>query len=404
VLIVDGDPRASGLLARILGREGYRCELAQDAEEARARLRGAPFDVLLCDVLLPDGSGLDLVAMALRLQESMAALMVSGLDDAALAERAVRRGAYGYVVKPFSPSDVLIGVSGALRHRQAALDARGELKATQEEIIQRLCATMEARDAGAAAHMSQMSGYCWRVGCELELGPEACELLRLASQMHDVGNVAVPDRVLLKAGTLTAGERARMERHAETGYRILAGSRTPLLRMASTIAWSHHERLDGSGYPRGLSGDGIPLEGRIAAVADVFVAATHDRVYRPRLARPAALALMKSARKVAFDPDVLDAFLAVEERLTAERRGPEVVPQRPMTRTPVDPELRRDLSAREREVLQLAADGKSPVEIAQELVVSPGTVKTHFHRIYGKLDARDRAAAVAAGMRRGLID
>jgi response regulator RpfG family c-di-GMP phosphodiesterase len=306
VLIVDDDSRARELLARILGREGYRCELAQDVEEARARLRGAPFDVLVCDVL--------------------------------------------------------IGVSGALRHRQAALDARSELNATQEEIIQRLCATMEARDAGAAAHMSQMSGYCWHVGRELELSSEECELLRLASQMHDVGNVAVPDRVLLKAGTLTAGERARMEQHAETGYRILTGSRTPLLRLASTIAWTHHERFDGSGYPRGLSGDEIPLEGRIAAVADVFVAVTHDRVYRPRLARPAALTLMKGGRKVAFDSDVLDAFLAVEERLTAQRRGPEVAPPPPMTHTPVDPDLQRGLSAREREVLQLAADGNSPVE------------------------------------------
>lgn len=403
VLVVDDDRQTRDVLARILGREGYRCTVAGDIAEARAWLDEAPYDLILCDVRLPDGSGLDLMAAVAPRYEQMAAIVVSGLDDVALADRAIQLGAYGYIVKPFSANDVLIAVIGALRHRRAELDARGELRAAQEETIQRLCIAVDARDPEAAPHINQMSGYCWHIGRQLKLGPEECELLRIASPMHDVGNIAVPDRVLLKPGALTATERAEMRRHAETGYRILAGSPAPMLRVASTIAWTHHERVDGSGYPRGLIGDEIPLEGRIAAVADVFVALTRDRAYRPRLARAEALEVIEAGRGGAFDPAVVDAFLAVDERLTAEQAGPEVGLPSAVGET-AGGRGGRAISPREREVLQLAADGRSALEIAEALVVSPGTVKTHFQRIYAKLEARDRAAAVATGLRRGLID
>ena len=128
--------------------------------------------------------------------------------------------------------------------------------------------------------------------------------------MHDVGKVGVPDHVLLKPGALTPDERTLMQRHAEIGYRILAGSRAELLRLAASIAWTHHERLDGAGYPRGLRGDAIPIEGRIAAVADVFDALTRDRVYRPRFSREEAMEMLDDGRGTQFDPDVLDALAA----------------------------------------------------------------------------------------------
>jgi putative two-component system response regulator len=135
-------------------------------------------------------------------------------------------------------------------------------------------------------------------------------MLHAASPMHDVGKVGVPDRVLLKPAALTAEERAQMEEHAEIGYRILAGSRAELLQLAATIAWTHHERVDGRGYPRRLAGDEIPLEGRIAAVADVFDALTRDRVYRPRFSRAQALEMLAEGRGSQFDADVVDALTA----------------------------------------------------------------------------------------------
>jgi putative two-component system response regulator len=402
-LVVEDHQSTREMLARILGREGYRCDLVRDIAEARGRLDGAPYDLVICDVRLPDGSGVDLMAAVMSRHASIAVLMISTLDDADLAEQALELGAYGYIVKPVSANDVLIPVWGALRHRRGESNGHDESPAVQAEIIQRLCIAVEARDAEAAPRISQMSSYCWHIGRELGLWPEECERLHAASPMHDIGNVAVPDRILLKRGTLTAPERAAMQRHADTGYRILAGSRARVLRLASTIALTHHERYDGSGYPRGLIRDEIPLAGRIAAVADVFAALTRDRAHRPRLLHSDALKVLKEGRGADFDPDVLDAFLAVDERLVAESAAPELGLPAAGGESSGGLPAPAPLSPREREILQLAADGLAAREIAEELVVSTGTVKTHFQRIYAKLEAHDRAAAVATGLRRGLI-
>lgn len=405
VLVVDDDAQVRDVLARILGREGYRCTLAQDLADARAWLARGPFDLIVCDVGLADGSGLDLVEEVVPRYESMAALMVSGLDDVALADRALQLGAYGYIVKPFSANDVLIGVLGALRQHRAALDRRDELRASHEETIQRLCIAVEARDPDAASQIGQMSGYCWHLARQLDLPPEECEQIRIASPLHDVGNIAVPDSVLLKKEPLTAADGAIIQGHAEIGYRILAGSSARLLRVASTIAWTHHERFDGSGYPRGLSGAEIPLEGRIAAVADVFVALNRDRVYRPRLSQYEAMQVMEEGRGRDFDPVVIDAFTAVTARLATDRAGPEVRLRPTFSgQAAGNPASAGGLSPREQQVLQLAADGLSAVEIAEQLVISPSTIKTHFEHIYRKLGARDRTGAVATALRRQIIE
>jgi putative two-component system response regulator len=314
VLVVDDDASVARLLVLILEGEGYRCDSAGTIADARTRLGEAPYDVLVSDVRLPDGSGLDLVEGAIAGHEQLAALVVSGLDDVALGDRALRIGAYGYIVKPFSANDVLIGVLGALAHRRRELRAREAVREASAETIQRLCAAVEARDTSTAAHIAGVADHCAAIALELGLPPERCELLRAASPMHDVGKVGIPDQILLKPGPLTAQERETMERHAEIGYRILAGSRAELLQLAATIAWTHHERLDGGGYPRGLAGGEIPLEGRIAAVADVFDALTRDRVYRPRFSRSGALTLLEQGRGTHFDPDVLDALTSGLER------------------------------------------------------------------------------------------
>jgi len=134
-------------------------------------------------------------------------------------------------------------------------------------------------------------------------------MIRTANPLHDVGKIAVPDAILLKRGSLSARERSAMETHTESGYRILAGSGSPLLDLAATIALTHHERYDGNGYPRRLRGLEIPLEGRIVAVADVFDALTSDRTYRRRLAHEDAIAMIRAGRGSQFDPDVVDSFV-----------------------------------------------------------------------------------------------
>ena len=244
----------------------------------------------------------------------MAALVISGLDDVALADRALRVGAYGYVVKPFSPNEVLVGVMGALSHRRRELDARDELREASAETIRRLSAAVEARDTNTAAHIIGMSDFCFAIARELGLPPERCELLRAASPMHDVGKVGVPDHVLLKPGMLTA-DRARAD-GAARGDRLPDSHRLAVRAAASR----GHDRLDA---PRALGrqrlparppGQRDPQEGQIAAVADVFDALTRDRVYRPRFSRGDALQIVTDARERAFDPDTVDALVAAVER------------------------------------------------------------------------------------------
>jgi putative two-component system response regulator len=213
---------------------------------------------------------------------------------------------------------------GALHHLQGLMydvsaekEAQASLRRSREESIRRLSRAAEFRDDETGAHIERVSHYCELIAVRLGLGPELCEQMRIASPMHDVGKIGVADAILLKRGPLDADQRAEMERHADIGYRILAGSGAELLDLAATIARTHHERFDGSGYPRGLEGEEIPLEGRIAAVADVFDALTSDRPYRPRFSRTEAVDMMRADRGSHFDPRVLDAFLGAEDEISA---------------------------------------------------------------------------------------
>jgi PAS domain S-box-containing protein len=216
------------------------------------------------------------------------------------------------------------GVKGCPDHLQGLMydisvqkEAQASLYASQVETIRRLSRAAEFRDDETGAHIEHVSRYCGLIAARLALDRERCDQLRIASPMHDVGKIGVADAILRKPGPLDAAERTEMERHADIGHSILAGSGLELLELAATIAWTHHERFDGSGYPRGLAGDEIPLEGRITAVADVFDALITDRVYRPAYPYDQAVAIMRAERDSHFDPRVLEAFLGAEAEIKA---------------------------------------------------------------------------------------
>ncbi|HEY5160928.1 MAG TPA: HD domain-containing phosphohydrolase, partial [Gaiellaceae bacterium] len=189
----------------------------------------------------------------------------------------------------------------------------------QEETVQRLAAAAELRDVDTGKHIARMSEYTAIIARRFGLSEEHIELLRIASPMHDVGKIGIPDSILLKPGKLSAEERRAMEEHATIGHSILADSQTKLLRMGALLALTHHERWDGSGYPHGLPGEEIPIEGRIAAIADVFDALTSDRIYRPAYDVRQALEIMAAQRGHDFDPQVFDAFLDVLDEILAVR-------------------------------------------------------------------------------------
>jgi putative two-component system response regulator len=173
---------------------------------------------------------------------------------------------------------------------------------------------VEFRDEETGRHLQRMSSYCSILARQIGRSAEDVERLRLASQLHDVGKVAIPDGVLLKPGKLTPEEFEIIKGHTDTGYKMLFGSASDVVQLGGLIAYTHHERWDGTGYPRHLAGETIPQEGRIAAVADVFDALTSDRVYRAAMPVKPAVTMMKEERGRHFDPELLDAFwLASDE-------------------------------------------------------------------------------------------
>jgi putative two-component system response regulator len=264
--------------------------------------------------------------------------MVTVQDDPELAKVALEHGVYGYVIKPFTVNELVISVANALRRREleiqnrthrkelegtvrvrtAALERSAkQLKLTREETVRRLSRAIEYRDQETRGHTDRMSRYAALLASRLGLDAES---IRLASPMHDVGKVALSDSILLKTGKLTPAEREQMERHAEIGHEILVGSGSALLELAATIAWTHHERFDGTGYPKGLSGEEIPIEGQIAAIADVFDALTTDRPYRPGFSTDDAMQMMREESGTHFNPELLDLFLdTIEDQVVARK-------------------------------------------------------------------------------------
>jgi putative two-component system response regulator len=331
ILIVDDDGHIRELVRRLLERAGYTCSTAENGVDAHRQLAAEAFELIVCDLQMPGESGLDVITHVRAAYPDTAAIMVTGVDDERLAGHALTLGAYGYIVKPFSPTDLAIQVLNALRRRQLEIAQRHErerleqmveertgelrravddLKRSEEETVRRLAAAVEARDHETAVHIERVGDYSALVATWLGLPTDHCELIRRSSTLHDVGKIGVADEILLKPGPLTPAERVSMQRHAKIGHDILSGSRLELLDLAATIAWTHHERVDGTGYPRGLAGSEIPLEGRIVAVVDVYDALTSDRPYRSALSHERALALMCTGKGTQFDAIVLDAFFA----------------------------------------------------------------------------------------------
>jgi CHASE2 domain-containing sensor protein len=209
---------------------------------------------------------------------------------------------------------------------EAVRERTAELRQTQLEVIHRLAHATESRDQETGLHLERISRMCERVGLALGMTPSEAETLRNASLLHDVGKIGVPDAILLQAGDLSADDRELMRRHTAVGGAILAGSSSPVMRMAEEIALTHHERWDGSGYPEGLVGDAIPLPGRICAVCDVFDALLSDRPYKEPWPLAEALGELRRERGRHFDPAVVDAFLSVVDDLDPALLAPSRAP------------------------------------------------------------------------------
>ncbi|MCH7479182.1 MAG: response regulator [SAR324 cluster bacterium] len=354
ILVVDDSRGVRNFLKTMLENNGYRCAVASGVEEAQLRLQESDFEVILFDLIMPPGrSGMELLEEVNEKYPDMAAIMLTGVDDPEIGRNALRLGAYGYLTKPFSENQVLLNVENALIRRRLGIENRNyraqlenavlertrELMATisrlelaqrtirhsQQETILRLAIAAEFRDTETARHIQRIGLFCELLARRLGLDEERCSLIGEAAPMHDIGKIGITDRILLKPGRHTRRESTQMKEHCDFGYRMLAGSDSELLDLAATVAWTHHEKYDGSGYPRGLAGEDIPLVGRLTAIADVFDALTSKRVYKPAFPLEESFTLMKEQRNRHFDPDLLDLFfdvlpevLAIKEKLRDE--------------------------------------------------------------------------------------
>jgi putative two-component system response regulator len=258
--------------------------------------------------------------------------MITSMDQRTLRREALAAGATDFLAKPFDHVEVrarvgnLLALSQARRaeaYRAARLEREVEkatraVEAREREIVTLLMKAAEHRDSETGDHVGRVADYVTLIAQSLGFyDAEGVRRLALASTMHDVGKIGVPDAILLKPGPLTAEERCEMERHAERGRSILEGSGSDVVRLASELAFSHHERWDGTGYPNGLKGEAIPLSGRIVAVADVFDALTSDRPYKVAWSLEEARAYLIAQAGAQFDPACVSAFVFCWEKVVA---------------------------------------------------------------------------------------
>ncbi|MBL4685184.1 MAG: response regulator [Nannocystaceae bacterium] len=339
ILVVDDERAMRRVLGRMLRAEGYDVVEVGSGREALAVLADVRVDTVLLDVMMPEMSGLELCRRIRADARTMhtPVVFVTAAVDREFRREARAAGADDFLSKPFDEYELLARVQNTVRVKlyydglareredlRSQVDHRArelatatarlerlqlELDVARNETIGRLAKAAEFRDDETAPHLQRMSQYCYLLGKERGIDDYACEMLRVASPMHDVGKIGIPDNILLKPGRLTPDEYQIMKQHAEIGYRILSGSASPLVKLAATIAHTHHEKFDGTGYPRGLSGEDIPIEGRVSAVADVFDALTSKRPYKPAWPIEDAVALLEKGRGAHFDPELIDLFL-----------------------------------------------------------------------------------------------
>ena len=340
ILVVDDEDRNLRLMKALLAPLGYAVELARDGEEAITKATESPPDLILLDVMMPKLDGFE---VARRLKKGAATriipiVMVTALDNVGDRVRALDAGADDFLAKPVDKTELRARVRTLLKvkayndhmrdyqreleaevaKRTAALEqAFQEIKKASLETIYRLSRAAEYKDEETGAHILRMSHYSAAVARKLGLSDHDVESILYAAPLHDIGKIGIPDRILLKPGKLDPDEWEIMKQHTIIGGRILEHSSAAVIKLGETIALAHHEKWDGSGYPRGLASEQIPLAGRITAIADVFDALTSKRPYKEPFSVEKSFAIIRDGRGTHFDPAIVDAFFSITDEILA---------------------------------------------------------------------------------------
>jgi putative two-component system response regulator len=337
ILIVDDEAPIRQSLSRLLEREGFQCTLAANAAEARHLLDTEQFEMMLCDVTMPGESGFSLLAYSQKAHPDTAVIMVTAVASPRATAPAAGSEPSGYIMKPFGADTIVLNVNGVLHQRAERIAERSrrapvekemadrladldgaladlaladmDLSSTDQDTILGLAQSAESRHCGTSHRLQWLSEHSARLALLANLEAGHVERVRIASQMHDIGKIGLPEGILLKPGPLTLKETLVVHAHPEIGHRMLARSRSPVIQLAAVIALTHHEWFDGTGYPRGLSGSAIPIESRVVALGDVYDALRNESPYKRAFSRRDSLAILNDRRGTQFDPELLDLFV-----------------------------------------------------------------------------------------------
>jgi putative two-component system response regulator len=330
ILVVDDEEPLRRSLSRYLRLKGYTVDLAESAEAALERLAHDRYVLALVDVRLPGTSGLELTSQALQKDRDLAVIVLSAVNDAQTATEALSRGAVNYVTKPVEFDELLRSIERALHQRELTIERRRVEQMIREEVAQRteelererlavhsltinvaqaLINAMEAKDVYLRGHSQRVSELGASIAQEMGLDEDTVEYIRLAGRLADVGKIGTREEVLNKPDRLTPEEYEHVKDHVRIGMEILA----PLHHLGPALNYvhDHHERWDGSGYPRGLAGEAISIGGRILAAADAFDALTSKRAYREPLGANETLEYLASQSGALLDPAVYAALRTV---------------------------------------------------------------------------------------------
>ncbi|MET0314273.1 MAG: HD domain-containing phosphohydrolase [Hansschlegelia sp.] len=325
ILVIDDSRSVRALIAHTLRMiDQTEVEVAADPRQALDLCQWRQFDLVLVDYEMPHMTGIE-VAARLRARADYAAVpivMVTSHVDRAVRLEAIGAGVTEFLGKPFERVELQARVHNLLALRRAQIElaeyasglaqaverATARIAKGEEEIIWRLARAIEQRDGDTGCHVSRVAMIASLIASEIGLDAERCRMIYLATPLHDVGKIGIPDAVLNKTGKLTDTEMAQMREHVGIGVRILEGGSSDLLRIAEAIAGGHHEKWDGSGYPNGISGEAIPIEARVAAVADVFDALCSKRSYKRAWSLDEAYREIVANSGSHFDPACVAAF------------------------------------------------------------------------------------------------
>jgi len=339
ILVVDDEEAIREIVSSML-TTGYACKHAGSGLEALAVLTsGEEFELMLSDLMMADLDGIGLLERTKEKYPDMPVVMVTAVHDISVALRAIRDGAYDYLLKPFEREQLLNTVSRALENRRLKMENRtyqinleslveartDQLQAAMADLTRSYDITLEAlgnaldlKDAETEGHSRRVTAFTIAIARAMGLPREQIPVIARAAFLHDIGKMAIPDAILRKPDKLTADEVVIMNEHAYHGYQIL--KKIPFLMEASEIVYAHQERFDGTGYPRGLKGVEIPLGARIFSIADTLDAITSDRPYRQRQPLQAARAEIQKWSGRQFDPEIVKVFLEMPDKIWEDLR------------------------------------------------------------------------------------